>query len=177
MKYLRIVLGLLVAVPLLAAPPASEREEREEARRELRARLSGFQEVPTLVSAASGEFQGTISEDETSLSFKLSYEGFDTDVVVAHIHLGARATNGGVTINLCGTPDRSPCPARAGTVEGTITAANVLPLPMQDLAKGDLASVIKAIRAGATYANVHSRKRGGGEIRGQIQAREREEDE
>lgn len=73
-----------------------------------------------------------------------------------------------MTIFLCGGGGRPACPPRAGTVEGTITAANVLAIQAQDLAVGDLASIIAAIRDGATYANVHSSRRPGGEIRGQI---------
>jgi hypothetical protein len=38
----------------------------------------------------------------------------------------------------------------------------------QQLAAGDLAAVITAIRAGAAYANVHTTLSTGGEIRGQI---------
>ncbi len=163
MRYLKIV-ALLIAVPLLPMRGASQEKNGDE----LRARLTGFQEVPTLVSSASGQFRGKISEDETSIDFTLSYEGFGTDVLVAHIHLGARATNGGVTIFLCGGGGRPACPVRAGTTGGTITAANVRALPDQDLAAGDLASIIAAIREGATYVNVHSKKRPGGEIRGQI---------
>ena len=171
MKYLTMIM-LLLAVPLLPMHGAP----RERDGRELRARLTGFQETPmTLVSSANGQFRGKISEDETSIDFTLSYEGFDTDVLAAHIHLGRPATSGGVTIFLCGGGGRPPCPVRAGTVEGTITAANVMAIPAQDLAAGDLASIIAAIRDGATYANVHSRKRPGGEIRGQILSDEDDE--
>ncbi len=164
MRYLKI-LAFLIAIPLLL-PMRGASDERG---RELRARLTGFQEFPmTLVSSASGQFRATISVAETAINFQLSYEGFDTDVSMAHIHLGAPATNGGVTIFLCGGGGRPACPLRAGTVEGTITAANVLALPSQDLKAGDLASIIEAIRDGATYANVHSKKHPVGEIRGQI---------
>jgi hypothetical protein len=164
MKSLRMIV-LLLAVPLLPTHGAP----RERDGRELRARLTGFQETPlTLVSSARGQFLATISEDETSIDFQLSYQGFDTDVGAAHIHLGRPATSGGVTIFLCGGGGRPACPVRTGIVQGTIRAANVIAIPAQDLAAGDLASVIMAIRAGATYANVHSVKHPGGEIRGQI---------
>jgi hypothetical protein len=39
----------------------------------------------------------------------------------------------------------------------------------QQLTAGDLAEVIRAIRAGAAYANVHTDLSPGGEIRGQIE--------
>ena len=54
------------------------------------------------------------------------------------------------------------------TVTGTIAAADVLAVPSQGLAAGDLAAIVHEIRAGFTYANVHSANFGGGEIRGQL---------
>jgi hypothetical protein len=55
-------------------------------------------------------------------------------------------------------------------VSGTIQAANVIAgaTASQQLAVGDLAAVVAAIRAGVAYANVHTTLSPGGEIRGQI---------
>jgi hypothetical protein len=54
-------------------------------------------------------------------------------------------------------------------VEGTITAANVIAIAAQGVAAGEFAEVVDAIRAGVTYANVHTFPIfTGGEIRGQI---------
>jgi hypothetical protein len=83
---------------------------------------------------------------------------------------------GSVVIFLCQTAanpdptDLAPQCPQEGTVSGTITAANVIAgsMPPQQLAAGDLAAVVAAIRAGATYANVHTTLSPGGEIRGQI---------
>ena len=61
------------------------------------------------------------------------------------------------------------CP-QSGTVTGTITAANVIaPMTPQGIAAGEFAELVEAMRAGVTYANVHSLPQfPGGEIRGQI---------
>lgn len=137
------------------------------------ATLTGFEETPqTLSSPASGQFTATVSEE--SIEFELSYANFQTNVVFAHIHLGAPATTGGVMVFLCnnepppGPPAVESCPAREGTVTGTLTAANVIGPTGQGIAPGEFEKVIEAIRAGAAYANVHSMRFRSGEIRGQI---------
>jgi hypothetical protein len=53
-------------------------------------------------------------------------------------------------------------------VEGTITPAQVLVQDAQGFAAGDFDELVRAIRAGATYANVHSSVFSPGEIRGQL---------
>jgi hypothetical protein len=75
--------------------------------------------------------------------------------------------SGAVAAFLCGGT-KPACPAAGGTVSGTIVAADVLAIPAQGLAAGDLAGLLKAMRAGVTYANVHTATFGSGEIRGQI---------
>jgi hypothetical protein len=159
---------LLVAFCVFALSGDS-RTRAEEERTRFAAALTGYQETPlTLASPASGEFTATLSEDRQSVSFELSYSGFETDVLVAHIHLGAPATTGGVTVFFCGGGGRPACPSPSGTVTGTFTAENVLAIPSQGLAARDLPKLLEAIGAGATYANVHSKAHLGGEIRGQI---------
>ena len=51
---------------------------------------------------------------------------------------------------------------------GTIVADDVQGLAAQNLAAKDITALIRAIKAGYTYANVHSDQFPGGEIRGQI---------
>ncbi len=175
MKYLKIIM-LLVAVPLLAAPVAPQ--QTEGVRGFFFARLTGYQEAPmSFASPATGTFVARLSEDGNSIRYRLRYEGFQTGVLFAHIHLGQRATSGGVTVFLCGGGGRPDCPSPGGTVEDTFTADDVMAIPGQDLAAGDLPKLLEAMRAGATYANVHTMAHGGGEIRGQIRAFGRRESE
>jgi hypothetical protein len=53
-------------------------------------------------------------------------------------------------------------------VTGTIVAADIIAVPAQGIAAGEINELIRAMRAGVTYANVHTSLFGGGEIRGQI---------
>jgi hypothetical protein len=77
---------------------------------------------------------------------------------------------------LCGGGGKPACPPAGGTITGTITAADVVAIPTQNLAAGDLASLMKAIRAGVAYVNVHTTNFPSGEIRGQIRFHEEDED-
>jgi hypothetical protein len=145
--------------------------------RDVRERLSGYEEVPTLSSPASGEFKARLNRFSDTIEWRLSYRGFESDVTQAHIHFGARATNGGITVWLCRTTQTAPegtaqCPAREGTISGVIEADDVVPPAVggvaQGIAAGDFDAFVDALRAGVTYANVHTMNRAGGEIRAQL---------
>ena len=73
-----------------------------------------------------------------------------------HIHFAQEGVNGGVAAFLCGGNGKPACPQGSGTVTGTITAANVKAIAAQGLAANDISALIRAIKAGYTYANVHS---------------------
>lgn len=149
--------------------------------RRLRATLKGFNETPANSTPATGTFRAIISDDEESIAFELNYSGLVADSLFAHIHLGQKDVAGGVMIFFCdnSTPSHSPntCPARGGTVTGTVTAADVIGPDGQGVAPGEFAKVIEAIRSGVTYVNVHSVKFPPGEIRGQIRVGNRHDDD
>jgi CHRD domain len=139
-----------------------------------RERLTGYEEIPTLSTPANGQFKLKINRFSNTIDYRLSYEGFETPVLQAHIHLGARAFNGGISMFLCtnlgnGSADTPTCPTPFGTVEGTLDAADVVGPAGQGISPGEFEEAVDAIRAGATYANVHSQARPGGEIRAQIE--------
>lgn len=137
------------------------------------ARLVSYEEVPALSAAAEGTFNMVIDASDTSFDFDLTFTGISgSGATQAHIHLGQKGVNGGITVFFCTNLGNGPagtplCPAN-GSVSGTVTAANVIGPSGQGLAAGEFAELLKAIRAGAVYANVHSALFPGGEIRGQL---------
>jgi hypothetical protein len=118
-----------------------------------------------------------VNDTDTSVHFVLHYEGLATAVGAAHIHVGQPNINGGVTVFFCGGGGRPACPLSPATVEGDFVANDVLGIQTQQLEATNLAKLLRAIRAGQTYANVHTATSPGGEIRGQIQAEKRHEDD
>ena len=140
-------------------------------RREVSATLIGFQEVPAISSTGRGSFRARL--DDASIDFRLRYSGLEGNVTQAHIHLGQTSVNGGITIFLCsnlgngpaGTP---PCP-QTGEVTGVRMAGDMTNgAEAQGLAPGEFSELLRALRSGKAYANVHTSKHAGGEIRGQI---------
>ncbi|HWH71839.1 MAG TPA: CHRD domain-containing protein [Candidatus Sulfotelmatobacter sp.] len=140
-------------------------------------RLSGFEEVPPVATEASGNFLADINDDngDGTIEYALAYEDLESDVLMAHIHLGQPGVNGGIIAWLCTTenapaeaPEGTPICPQEGVVTGTIRAEDVVGPENQALDRGDMEELIQAIRLGVTYANVHTEDFPNGEIRGQI---------
>ena len=199
MRRLILCLALLMVVSTIPMAMADDDHNRSH---RVRTHLSGFNEVhfvagnaaatpivpPALRGAvstkASGKFVAEIDEQGQKIHYKLSYKDLEGEVTQGHIHFGQRHTVGGIVVWLCQTT-RNPAPAAVagltptcpgpheGTVEGSIEPEQVLAQLAQGFV-GDFDELVRAIRAGATYANVHSFIEnpppdfGAGEVRGQI---------
>lgn len=172
----RTVALLLAAAPLLTMPVLAGHDDARPAR-EFRADLRGRNESPLTLSAGRGSLELTVNDADTSVHFVLHYEGLATAVGAAHIHVGQPNINGGVTVFFCGGTTRPPCPLSPATVEGDFVANDVIGLTSQQLEATNLAKLLRAIRAGQTYANVHTTTSPAGEIRGQIQAQRHHDDD
>lgn len=110
------------------------------------AKLNSKQEVPNPRGEpirAGGSFSLTVTG--TKLTWKLTFSHLSGSATAAHIHSGVKGKAGPVIVPLCG-PCMSP-------VSGTAKVS---------------AAVIKTIKSGNTYVNVHTGKNPNGEIRGQI---------
>jgi hypothetical protein len=169
----------------LAAAPAAADDDRD---RNFNARLSSYNEVHfapgppatlrgAVSSKARGSFRAALVRRSDVIHYRLSHEGLEGTITQAHIHFGQHHTVGGITVWLCQTPGTPAPPAVAaltpqcvqeGTITGTITPGQVLSAAGQGLDAGEFDELVRAMRAGATYANVHSSLFPPGEIRGQI---------
>jgi CHRD domain len=131
------------------------------------AKLTGPKEVPVCSTTGSGTAEVTISDDESQINFEVTYE-LEGNVTVAHIHLGHRTEAAGVIVFFCGGGGKPDCPPSPATVTGTIVAGDVVGPAPQGIAAGEFAELLRALRQGLTYANVHSNICPGGEVRGQL---------
>jgi len=138
---------------------------------ELKARkMSSYLEVPSVSTTARGTIEVKINNNST-IEYKLTYSGLSSNALFAHIHFAQPSVNGAVVAFLCGGGGKPACPATAGSVSGTIGAADVTAMAAaQGIAAGEIGELIAAMKAGFTYANVHSTNFGSGELRGQIRA-------
>jgi hypothetical protein len=142
----------------------------------VRATMNGYQENVSISTTGKGLFVARIDDRNQLIEYELSYSGLEGGAALfAHIHFGARDNNGGVSAFLCGGGDKPPCPSPGGTVTGVIDPTDVVGPTTQGIEPGEFAELVRAIRVGHTYANVHTTRWPGGEIRGQIHDRDQKE--
>ena len=148
--------------------------------------LSTFNEVPPKATGASGTFRAKLSPDGSTLSWTFTWEGLTGPPLFAHIHFGQKGTNSQIMTFFCGgppaggaVPTKPDCPqSTSGSITGTTTAADIIALDQnipnkevdQGLPAADFAAFLQALRHGDGYANMHTPRFPGGEIRGQIRA-------
>ena len=111
----------------------------------LLAQLDGSQEVPPVATAATGSAVAFLYEPDDRLVFMVDATGLP-NITAVHLHQGLPGSNGPVLFPLAG---------QAGQYIGA--SPRLTPLEAA------------AVRAGATYFNVHTAANPGGEIRGQLQ--------
>lgn len=164
------ILCLGLAAPAAAAPDPAAAQSGT-----LAANLTGYEEVPAISSRASGTFTGTLSEDETSIDYTLSWnQKLTSDVTQAHLHFAQAGVNGGIVVFLCTNLGNGPigtqaCPVGAGEVSGSFDAMDMSgSASSKGIDAGQFGKLVRALKAGALYANVHTTGFVGGEIRGQV---------
>jgi len=134
-----------------------------------KANLVSTEEVPALFEAGTASFTAEIVANDTQINFTLTYQNLTGNPSAAHVHFGQRSVAGGVSYFFCGGGGKPACPANtSGTVTGSVVAADVVGPAGQGIQPGNLAGIIAMMRAGLTYANMHTAAHPGGEIRGQV---------
>ena len=138
--------------------------------------LVGAAENPLISTPATGHFHSVVDTVAGTITWTLKYDGLEGTVTQAHVHIGQRHVNGGISFFLCtnltpppaGVPAPQACPAPPAEISGVITAADVLGPAGQGIPAQAFAEVVSHIRDGNSYANVHTTVAPGGEIRGQL---------
>jgi len=110
----------------------------------LKASLSGKNEVPPNSTAGTGEVTATYDTASKKLTWKGDYSGLTGTATAAHFHQGAPGKNGGVVI---------PINPHGPSFEGSATLTEAQERQML---------------AGDWYVNVHTAANKAGEIRGQL---------
>jgi hypothetical protein len=148
------VTALLAAGLLVMAVPAAVLAADEV----FTAELTGDAEVPPVDVDATGDATVTIADDESEVSWDVSYSGLTGDAAASHIHFGAADVAGPVMIPFATVTNTGT----TGTfASGDYAGGEGIP--------ADWDGVLAAIRDGNAYVNVHTAANPPGEIRGQLE--------
>ena len=162
----------LIALALLPLAAACGDDEPSGPATSFSATLTGAEEVPPVVTTATGN--ATLDVSGSAVTYTVNVTGL-TNPVVSHIHIAPVGENGQIRLNLCGTTDTPVCATGDGVlVTGTNGATVGTPAITFD-------ELVEAMRTGNAYVNVHTDDGIGqpntgagdmqsGEIRGQIVA-------
>lgn len=126
------------------------------------AKLSGRNEVPPVRTDARGQAIFKLSENRQRLFFKIRLEDI-RNVTAGHIHLGREGENGPVVVTLFDFSNQ-PVSIKKAVFTGVITSGDL----EGPLAGRPLAALLREMKRGNTYVNVHTVQNPDGEIRGQI---------
>lgn len=137
--------------------------------------------MPAVETDAEGEIEFHYDREAYELAYEIEVEDIE-GITQAHIHLGGPDENGPVvatllrfTENVNGSGEGTPFTPEDDDYEagGTITAEDIIAREGFD---GSLDALIRAMRAGDTYVNVHTVANPSGEIRGPIEADDDDDD-
>ena len=128
------------------------------------ANLSGSNEVPPVITVASGiaTFQLLPVGHQLVMNYQLSLKNI-TGATAALIHNGKQDENGPVVASLFNTSEPTG-PINGLLTAGTLTSSELIG-PLTGKA---ISNLVIIIRGGGAYVNVHTTQNQNGEIRGQI---------
>jgi CHRD domain len=169
-----VTVGTAVALSATGSVATTANDNSLDGRSFVFERLDGYAETPLAVSTpGSAQLRMQINDRAQEITWRLSYTDLATAVTQAHIHFGSPSQTGGISFFLCtnlgnGPAGTQPCPAAPAMISGTVRPADVIGPAAQGIAAGEFEEIVRAMRAGSTYANVHTTQFPIGEVRGQI---------
>jgi hypothetical protein len=125
------------------------------------ATLTGAGEVPPKTTGATGTATVVVNTNNTLDVTIVSAGAFTSAITGGHIHAPATMT---ATTGIVLPFFSALTPTSSTLFAGTKAAADLTGV----LAGAPMDSLVKLMRAGLTYVNVHTTVNGGGEIRGQL---------
>ena len=128
----------------------------------LRALLSGLNEIPAVVTSASGTLTLTVAADGASVRYVLSVSKI-SNLTLARLREGKAGASGTTILTIYGGPTRSDVFSGVVT-QGSFTAEDFV----GPLRGKSLADFVALVRAGSVYLNVGTTAHVLGEIRGQV---------
>ena len=132
------------------------------AEKSFHAKLTGDAEVPSIKTKAKGEVKFKLKEDSKELVYELHVKHIENPTA-AHIHRGVKGKSGPPLANLFTGPKKEG-KYSGELAEGTITAKDLT----GDLMGKSLDDLVRLIKSGEIYINVHTDANPDGEIRGQL---------
>lgn len=132
------------------------------AEKSFKTKLTGAAEVPPVTTKATGDVKFKLKEDGTELVWELHVKNIE-NTTAAHIHRGMKGENGPPVANLFTGPKKNG-KFSGELAEGTIRAKDLT----GDLMGKSIDELVKLIKSGDIYVNVHTDAHPDGEIRGQL---------
>lgn len=146
------LLGLLATTGIAAADET------------FRARLTGDQEVPPVITDTTGAFEVQLNKEQTAAEYTLRVNS-GVRVTQAHFHCAPVGVNGSIIVFLAGFHVPGWDVDGKWVSNATVTDANVV----NAACGATLAEIFESARNGNVYVNVHSVASPGGVIRGQLE--------
>ncbi len=159
MKTFQTILVALFAVALTTALGMAA------GRFDFRASLTGKNEIPAVTTKAKGEADFMLSKDGTELTYVLKLKNIE-NVTAAHIHAGKKGEEGVPVVGLFAGPKKD------GKFSGVLAKGSITDKDLVGpLAGKTIDDLVKMIRDGDAYVNVHTTRDPGGELRGEIEGK------
>jgi uncharacterized membrane protein len=142
------------------------------AKKNFSASLVGTNEVPAVTTTAAGRMD-LVQEDSVNILYTIATTARTDSVTMVHIHAAASGSNGPIMVWFFPTEASraaGPGTGTAAAVNGVVRVGRISRAGTSFVAPFTWDSLLTRMNAGTAYVNLHTRRFGGGEIRGQVTA-------